>query len=873
MHGAIAVGCVFALAACGDDDAGIIDVDGGVVGCMDDVDCDDGLFCNGTETCVAEACVPGSAPCEECDESSDTCGSCEDADGDGVTSAACGGTDCDDTDDGVYPGNTEVCDPEGVDEDCDPATFGFRDADGDGFADDECCNGDRCGDDCNDSVAVVHPGEAESCDTFDNDCDGMVDELVLETFHADEDGDGFGDPDGETQLACAVPPGFSAVDTDCDDDAASVNPAADEECNGVDDDCDGVDDNRPGGCTCETGDMESCGTDEGVCEAGIRTCVDGIWSACDDERGGAESCDGLDNDCDGETDEMLRVPCYLDVDNDGYAELDAARTMQCRDLDRASRGFCPVDFTERAPEDEDIDCDDDVFEVSPDATEVCNDVDDDCNGTVDDAETPCVCESGDTRSCGCGGTETCRSDGTGYGACTGESALLRCYVDADGDGYAPSTVGAQDLCGATCPDERTDRNPSSPATTDCDDGNPAVNPGEAEICDGVIDHDCGGDDDDDVCECVGSETRVCVLAGVDPDDLIPASACNAVTQTCTGGAWPGSCSSEDLGARSAEACDGSIDDDCDGVVDDGCSCTTGTTRGCGTTTGECSPGQQTCTAGGSWGSCGGSGYVGPRSESCNHRDDDCDGLVDDPWTACSASYSSTSSALADAFYCLPGSGSCTSYALSNELEVGAPPYFPAATTASRVFYLDPGAPWARIQNDIRADFRVEGLASTAVAGTFGVLWSPRRERRTADGGLPRLDPGDPPGFAVVVDWVGSPANVVTVLLRELRPDASPTTRRSTSFLCTLTTSPRDVTVELLYQPGQLRARVDMGSCGVHTLDYWRSGLGDELLMDGELPLTPLHAGVHGESRSGGMRMSVDYFRVYQYGGCSGCAGW
>ena len=32
--------------------------------------------------------------------------------------------------------------------------------------------------------------------------------------------------------------------SDCDDDAVSVNPDADELCNGVDDDCDGLNDNN-----------------------------------------------------------------------------------------------------------------------------------------------------------------------------------------------------------------------------------------------------------------------------------------------------------------------------------------------------------------------------------------------------------------------------------------------------------------------------------------------------------------------------------------------------------------------------------------------------------------------------------------------------
>ncbi|MFK7984985.1 MAG: hypothetical protein AB8I08_03065 [Sandaracinaceae bacterium] len=57
--------------------------------------CDDGLFCNGAETCGADgACAPGTAPCAVCDETADRCDDCAtmgDADGDGAISLGCGG--------------------------------------------------------------------------------------------------------------------------------------------------------------------------------------------------------------------------------------------------------------------------------------------------------------------------------------------------------------------------------------------------------------------------------------------------------------------------------------------------------------------------------------------------------------------------------------------------------------------------------------------------------------------------------------------------------------------------------------------------------------------------------------------------------------
>ena len=138
--------CVWAVLAlsCGDDsgmeaDAGFDGgFDGGMV-CSDDAECDDGLFCNGAETCVEGACVPGtSVECADaiectvdlCDDEIDACvNAAPDADGDGVRDAACVdeegtplGDDCDDDDANRFPGNAEVCDEADHDEDCAPET-------------------------------------------------------------------------------------------------------------------------------------------------------------------------------------------------------------------------------------------------------------------------------------------------------------------------------------------------------------------------------------------------------------------------------------------------------------------------------------------------------------------------------------------------------------------------------------------------------------------------------------------------------------------------------------------------------------------------------------------------------------------------------
>lgn len=86
-------------------------------------------------------------------------------------------------------------------------------------------------------VTIPMVAMAEVCgDGIDNDCDGEVDEDIL--WYTDADGDGFGDP--STGLpSCAPLPGRVAVAGDCDDQSASVSPGAAETCDGIDNDCDG----------------------------------------------------------------------------------------------------------------------------------------------------------------------------------------------------------------------------------------------------------------------------------------------------------------------------------------------------------------------------------------------------------------------------------------------------------------------------------------------------------------------------------------------------------------------------------------------------------------------------------------------------------
>jgi hypothetical protein len=604
------------------DDGGQADTGGRDAGprCAVDTDCDDGRYCDGVERCApsdpsadARGCVSNPSPCmpsQQCIESERRCVTVcavqPDADGDGASSITCGGIDCDDADANRYPTNHEVCDDAGHDEDCNPTTYGFRDADGDGDVDAACCNEDPathvhiCGGDCADQRRDVRSGLAESCDALDNDCDGTIDEGVTRMGAPDRDYDLHGDATAMV-AGCPGDPGFSQVHDDCNDSSPTAFGAQLEICDGMDNNCNGMADETMGQVTWyPDADGDGFGGNDAAQIVVSCAIVPGHVTRpgdCDDARsdvhpGARELCNGMDDDCNGRADYTIRPGDTEDDDGD------AAADQRCGGDD----------------------CDDANAAVGPHAPELTDMLDNDCNGLVDDSpgtamwwldrdrdgwgdasstpmtsSTPIAsrvtrggdCDDGDVYVHP-GAPDPCdHIDQNCDGVIDDTAPLLAFFHDGDADGWADaSPTGIVLACSA----------PASSAARvgDCVDTNASIYPAAPELCD-MLDDDCDGRIDE-------TPTTLWYVdadgdgVGADPG----AASCTVVAGRVTTG---GDC--DDTNAfrypGRAEDCNGT-DDDCDGTIDEGASAACG---GPHTTGGACAMGRCTLTCASGWSDCDG----------------------------------------------------------------------------------------------------------------------------------------------------------------------------------------------------------------------------------------------------------------------------
>ncbi len=179
----------------------------------------------------------------------------------------------------------------------------LADEDGDGYTIDI---------DCNDTDAAINPDATEICNGIDDNCNGDIDEGVGTIWYADADSDTYGDA-AVTTIACAVPVGYVADNTDCNDTNAAINPSASEICNGLDDNCNGsVDEDL----IYDTWFADADGDGFGDAASAVATC-DGAPAGyiadntdCNDGNVdiyplATETCNGIDDNCNGIADEGI----------------------------------------------------------------------------------------------------------------------------------------------------------------------------------------------------------------------------------------------------------------------------------------------------------------------------------------------------------------------------------------------------------------------------------------------------------------------------------------------------------------------------------------------------------------------------------------
>src|SRR5262245_20796641 len=149
--------------------------------------------------------------------------------------------------------------------------------------------------------------------------------------------------------------------------------------------------NPGGGVNCSTGLL-------GFCSAGTTACTSGVVAVNQNVQPSAETCDGLDNNCNGATDESVTQACYTGPAGTNGVGPCHGGTQTCS---AGAFGAC-------------------IGQVLP-STEICDNVDNNCNGTIDDGVTQ-ACYTGPAGTNGVGvchgGTQTC-TNGT-FGACVGQ---------------------------------------------------------------------------------------------------------------------------------------------------------------------------------------------------------------------------------------------------------------------------------------------------------------------------------------------------------------------------------------------------------------------------------------------------------------------
>jgi hypothetical protein len=281
--------------------------------------------------------------------------------------------------DGFGSGVAQACGTVFNQDDCDDGALLFEDLDADGFGTATLvpCGGSSNNLDCNDQDAFVFPSQTEFCDNQDQNCNGEVDEgVALFDYYLDVDGDGFGA--GELVQSCDnLSPAYSSIAGDCNDADIEVFPTQAEWCDEMDQNCNGSIDE---GLIESTYFADADGDGYGV-GAAILSCLDLsaqfalLDGDCNDANatvypGQEESCDQVDENCNGQVDENLPlISYYLDLYGDGFGS--GSANLWCE-----SQGTGYSEFGN--------DCDDTNLNINPAQTEILdNGIDENCDGMVE----------------------------------------------------------------------------------------------------------------------------------------------------------------------------------------------------------------------------------------------------------------------------------------------------------------------------------------------------------------------------------------------------------------------------------------------------------------------------------------------------------
>ena len=459
---------------------------------------------------------------------------CIDHDGDNYvdgTRCALPGGDCDPHDASRNPAADEICNL--VDDDCD-TTVDEQNPGGNMPCEADALGACRAGTTkCEAGVltCVAARAEYENCNGLDDDCDGDIDE---------------DNPDGGAQCGTGEAGRCARGSQVCiggNIECVRDHTPSTEVCNGLDDNCDGIEDegNPGGGGACDTGQNGVCAIGEQRCQGGSHVCV--VL-----RRPEAELCNGLDDDCDGQTDEIW------------------GQTLGQRC--EVGAGACVRDgIFVCAAGGNDVICDASAGNPTP---ELCNGFDDDCDGEIDERlglGDACVVGVG---ACAREGTKICAGDGRNV-VCNAEAGSpgpeLCNLFDDDCDGEIDEAfpeLGT--VCATRLPAEDGVNDNLCPTTgiwaCDIEVGAPFCDADPvapvAELCN-ELDDDCDGEIDNGF-EGKGASCELGVGACNRGGHLV----CNADGDAVE-------CDAPVVVPAVIELCDG-VDNDCDGRIDNEAAC-------------------------------------------------------------------------------------------------------------------------------------------------------------------------------------------------------------------------------------------------------------------------------------------------------------